>query len=100
MAARVQLEQQREGQRDAKPAAAIGDDRLPAVEAAMDLVRPAVRDDGGDVDVVDIRGDTVFIKFRGACVACPSREMTLKHGIEAHLAQQVEGIRRVVEVEP
>ena len=70
------------------------------VQDALDLVRPAVRDDGGDVELVDIVEDgTVRIRFMGACVGCPSSEMTLKHGIEQHLVRKVPGVRKVVAVD-
>ena len=69
------------------------------VQVALDLVRPAVQDDGGDVELVDVKGGTVSIKFKGACVGCPSSEMTLKHGIERHLVRRVPGVEKVVAVE-
>ena len=67
-----------------------------ALEAALDLVRPAVQDDGGDVEVASFENGTVTIRFLGACVSCPSREMTLRHGIESHLIQQVPGVEKVI----
>ena len=69
------------------------------VQTALDLVRPAVQDDGGDVELVDVANGTVRIKFKGACVGCPSSEMTLKHGIERHLVRRVPGVHKVVAVE-
>jgi Fe-S cluster biogenesis protein NfuA len=70
-----------------------------AVEDALELIRPAVRDDGGDVDLVSFEAGVVTIRFRGACVGCPSSDMTLKHGIERHLVAQVQGVHEVVQVE-
>jgi Fe-S cluster biogenesis protein NfuA len=69
------------------------------VQDALDLVRPAVQDDGGDVELVGVEGGTVRIRFKGACIGCPSSEMTLKHGIERHLVRRVPGITEVVAVE-
>ena len=70
------------------------------VQGALDLLRPAVQDDGGDVELLGIDdGGTVRIKFKGACVGCPSSEMTLKHGIERHLVRRVPGVEKVVAVE-
>lgn len=84
-------------------APAIDDARLAEIEGALDLVRPAIRDDGGDIDLVDVEsregGDVVLIRFRGACIACPSSEMTLRHGIEKHLVEQVPGVVGVEAVE-
>ena len=69
------------------------------VQTALDLVRPAVQDDGGDVELLGVEDGTVRIKFKGACVGCPSSEMTLKHGIERHLVRRVPGVQKVVAVE-
>ena len=69
------------------------------VQTALDLVRPAVQEDGGDVELLDVVGGTVRIRFKGACVGCPSSDMTLKHGIERHLIRRVPGIKKVVAAE-
>jgi Fe-S cluster biogenesis protein NfuA len=72
---------------------------LEKVQAELDLVRPAINDDGGDVELVGVEEGTVRIRFKGACIRCPSSEMTLRHGIERHLTRRVPGIRKVVAVD-
>lgn len=52
-------------------------------------VRPALRDDGGDLELVDIAGDKVLVKLRGSCAACPSAHITLKRWVEARLRERV-----------
>lgn len=74
-------------------------DMFEQVQDALDLVRPAVKEDGGDVELVSVEGGTVRIRFKGACIGCPSSEMTLKHGIERHLVGRVPGVTEVVAVE-
>ncbi len=69
------------------------------IEAELDLVRPWIRDDGGDVELIDIKAGTVHIRFRGACIRCPSSDMTLRHGIERHLMSRVPGVQKVIAVE-
>lgn len=61
----------------------------------LELVRPAVREDGGDVEFVSIDDDgLVKVRFHGACVGCPSAGMTLHHGIERALRTELgAGIR-------
>lgn len=66
------------------------------VEAALELIRPAVREDGGDVELVSVVDGTVTIRFFGACVGCPSSDMTLRDGIEAHLVDRVAFVEKVV----
>ena len=77
------------------PVASFGP-REREVEAALELIRPAVREDGGDVELVSVVGEIVTIRFLGACVGCPSSDMTLKDGIEAHLVDRVDFVQKVV----
>lgn len=66
------------------------------VRRIIELMRPAVQSDGGDLELVDIDpSGTVFIRFHGACVGCPSSSMTLKVGIERNLRQHVPEVRAV-----
>jgi Fe-S cluster biogenesis protein NfuA len=68
------------------------------VEEAISQIRPAIRDDGGDVEVVDVSpAGRVTLRFKGACMACPSRDMTLQSGIERHLKAHVPEITDVIE---
>ncbi|MCD5412506.1 NifU family protein [Dehalococcoidia bacterium] len=68
------------------------------VEAALDLVRPALHADGGNVELVDVDGDVVRVKLVGACGGCPMSTMTLKMGIERVLKEQVPEIKEVVAI--
>jgi Fe-S cluster biogenesis protein NfuA len=68
------------------------------VEAALDLVRPALQADGGNVELVDVEGDVVRVKLVGACCGCPMSTMTLRMGIERVLKEQVPGIKKVIAV--
>lgn len=66
------------------------------VAAILDLIRPAIQSDGGDVELVDVRPDgTVVVRFHGACVGCPSSAMTLQVGIERQLKDRVPEVRAV-----
>lgn len=67
------------------------------VAAALNLVRPALQSDGGDVELLDIDGDgVVHIRLLGACVGCPSSDMTLALGIERTVKEQVPEITGIV----
>lgn len=69
------------------------------VAKVLDLIRPAVQSDGGDLELVEITPDgTVRIRFHGACVGCPSSSMTLKVGIERNLKAHVPEIKSLVAV--
>ena len=69
------------------------------VEGVINLIRPAVQADGGDIELVDVDSEgVVHIRFHGACLGCPSSHMTLHHGIERNLRDQVPEVTRVVPV--
>jgi Fe-S cluster biogenesis protein NfuA len=65
----------------------------------INLIRPAVQADGGDIELVDVLEDgTVQIRFHGACHGCPSSTMTLQMGIERNLRERVPEVTRVIPV--
>ncbi|MGH7180136.1 MAG: NifU family protein [Tepidisphaeraceae bacterium] len=69
------------------------------VREVLELIRPAVRADGGDLELVDVGDDGVVrIRFHGACVGCPSSTMTLQMGIERSLRETVPQIISVIAV--
>jgi Fe-S cluster biogenesis protein NfuA len=69
------------------------------VEKALDMIRPALRMDGGDIELVEVTGDGVVrVRLQGACVGCPSAAITLQAGVEATLKEQVPEVVRVENV--
>ena len=69
------------------------------VEIALEQVRPALRADGGDVELVEVTDDGVVkVRLTGACGGCPMSQMTLKDGIERHLKSAVAEVKEVVSV--
>ena len=68
------------------------------VEAVLDQVRPTLRNDGGDVELVDVKEGKVWLRLTGACGGCPMATMTLKNGIERALKEQLPEIKEVISV--
>lgn len=68
------------------------------VEAVLEQIRPALKADGGDVELVDVNDGVVRLKLKGACSTCPMSTMTLKMGIERLLKEKVPEVREVVSV--
>jgi NifU-like protein len=69
------------------------------VEKAIDeYVRPALRADGGNVEILDIKGMLVYCRLDGACSGCIGAGHTLKMMIERHLKDQVDERIRVIQV--
>ena len=58
-------------------------------QVLQEEVRPALAQDGGDVDLYDVEGDLVKVILKGACDSCPSSTATLKMAIEARLQDRV-----------
>jgi Fe-S cluster biogenesis protein NfuA len=86
---------------------AEGDERMIAtqgevlqrqVEDALEEVRPALRMDGGDVELVGIDAGVVRVRLLGACGGCPMAMMTLVGFVEERLKQRVPEIQQVVNV--
>jgi Fe-S cluster biogenesis protein NfuA len=65
------------------------------VEAALDRIRNALRVEGGDVELVDIKDGIVKVKLQGSCAGCPFSQMTLKNFIEKELRKDVSGVTGV-----
>mgnify|MGYP006089320521 CR=1 FL=1 len=64
------------------------------------LIRPSIQADGGDVEVVSVdQSGVVSIRFLGACIGCPSLDMTLQSTIETTLKNRIAGITSVRAVE-
>ncbi len=69
---------------------------LERVDAALECVRPHLKADGGDVELVDITEDFVArIKWLGACRNCNMTQMTMKAGLEEAVKNQVKEIVRI-----
>ncbi len=68
------------------------------VEAVLAQIRPALQADGGDVELVDANEGIVRLKLKGACAGCPMATMTLRHGIERILKEQIPELKEVLAV--
>ena len=68
------------------------------VEAALEIIRPALRADGGDVELLDVREGVVTVRLTGACGSCPMSTMTLKMGVEKVVKEEVPEIKELIAV--
>ena len=69
------------------------------INEVLDLVRPYLNADGGDIDFVDLTDDlTVKVLLKGACHSCPMSIQTLKFGVENALKNAIPEIKEVVAV--
>ncbi len=83
------------------PAAALGEDeieqRRSALESLVEMMRPAVQMDGGDLAVVsvDYENGIVEVQLQGACGSCAISSSTLKGGVERLLKERLVWVREV-----
>jgi len=69
------------------------------VNEALELIRPAIQMDGGDIQLESVNGGTVTVRLFGTCETCPISPVTLKHGVERILKERVDGVTEVVAIE-
>ncbi len=71
--------------------------REAALEELMELMRPAVQEDGGDlvVTAVDYDAGIVEVQLQGACGSCAISSMTLQGGVERLLRDRLSWVTEV-----
>jgi len=68
------------------------------VKEALDMFRPQLQADGGDMEFVSIDADkNVHLRLVGACGSCPMATMTLKMGIERYLKDACPEVNAVIQ---
>ncbi|PKK90479.1 MAG: hypothetical protein CVV64_08935 [Candidatus Wallbacteria bacterium HGW-Wallbacteria-1] len=73
--------------------------RIDEVRKVLDKVRPALQADGGDVELVELTEDGIVrVRLQGRCGGCPMATMTLKHGIERRLVDELDYVKSVEQV--
>ena len=80
--------------REAAPAVAL--DPAEVARVIDERVRPALQADGGDIELLGVRGADAHVRLQGACRGCPGAAMTLRMGVEALLRDEIPGFGRVV----
>lgn len=73
------------------------------VNEVMELIRPNLQADGGDVELVNVTDEGIVqVRLQGACHGCPMAAMTLQMGIERILKKEipeVQGVENVTDEE-
>lgn len=75
-----------------------GESMKERVQQVIDKIRPALKADGGDVELIDVVDGVVTVKLQGACAGCPMSQMTLKKGIERLVKQEIPEIKSVEKI--
>jgi Fe-S cluster biogenesis protein NfuA len=68
-----------------------------SVEEVLELIRPALQADGGDVQLVNVSEDGVVeVELQGACKGCPMSQLTLANSVERVLKDRIPEVSKVV----
>ncbi|MEQ1568142.1 MAG: NifU family protein [Myxococcota bacterium] len=84
------------------PAAPAGPPPLTMAEVEVlleDMVRPALQSDGGDITLIKVENNDVYVALRGACETCPSSIVTMQDGIARLLAEEFPQFGQLVRVD-
>jgi NifU-like protein len=63
-------------------------------------IKPALKADGGDIELIDVEGNKVLVSLRGFCSTCPASEVTLKQYVESKLRELVDDDLMIEEIRP
>ncbi|MDD5059381.1 MAG: Fe-S cluster assembly protein NifU [Sideroxydans sp.] len=84
-----------QAQEEAKPAGMTNLQRIRKIEAVLDAVRPQLKRDGGDIELVDVEGKTIYVNMKGACSGCQMEALTLQ-GIQQKLMEELKEFIKIV----
>ena len=68
-------------------------------EVLDDMVRPALQGDGGDISLIKIEDNSIYVRLVGACNTCPSSVMTMKMGVEALLKEEFPTMKDLIQLD-
>lgn len=66
---------------------------------ALESIRPFLNKDGGDIELIEIKDQMVYVKLQGNCNGCPMSFSTMKLGVENTIKQFAPEITEVISVE-
>jgi NifU-like protein len=83
-----------------KPPRLTNIQKIKLIEETLEReIRPSLKKDGGDIELIDVEGNTVLVELRGTCASCAASEVTLKHYVESKLREFVAADLVVEEIE-
>jgi Fe-S cluster biogenesis protein NfuA len=66
------------------------------IQAVLDRVRPFLQADGGDIELLDVKGNKARIRLTGKCAGCPSAHLTLYVGVEMALKEEIPELEELI----
>ena len=68
------------------------------IEVALEEIRPFLKNDGGDISLIEVKNKTVKVRLEGTCTSCSVNQMTLKSGVEMTIKKHAPEIENVVNI--
>lgn len=68
-------------------------------EVLDEMVRPALQGDGGDITLVRIEANNIYVRLVGSCKSCPSSVATMRMGVEALLKEEFPAMNELIQVD-
>ena len=68
------------------------------IEKALETIRPALRADGGDIQLVSVEDGIVKVRLTGACSGCQMAQMTMTQSVEQAIKEVVPEVNKVIAV--
>lgn len=65
------------------------------VEAVLDKIRIGLKTEGGDIELIDIKDDIVYVRLMGACGTCPMSTLTMKNWVETTIKREIPEVKAV-----
>ena len=66
------------------------------VESVLNRIRPLMQADGGDIELVEVRGNSARVRLTGMCSGCPSAHLTLYVGVETALKDEISNFEQLL----
>ncbi len=65
------------------------------VEAVLDKIRAGLKTEGGDIELIDLKNDIVYVRLMGACGTCPMSTLTMKNWVETTIKKEIPEVKAV-----
>jgi Fe-S cluster biogenesis protein NfuA len=65
------------------------------VEKVMEKIRVGLKSEGGDIQLIEVKDDIVYVKLTGACGTCPMSSLTLKNWVETTMKNEIPEVKAV-----
>jgi len=65
------------------------------VEGVLDKIRVGLKTEGGDIELIEVKDDIVYVRLMGACGTCPMSTLTMKNWVETTIKKEITEVKAV-----